>query len=250
MLQAKDIKKQFGENGVLRGVSMTISRGEVVAIIGRSGSGKSTLLRCLNHLETIDSGSIFIDGETMVKTIDGRAQYAPAKALRAICLKMGMVFQDYNLFPHMSVLKNLMLPQQKVLGRSEQKARETAMDLLAKVGLAEKANDYPCNLSGGQCQRVAIARALAMDPQILCFDEPTSALDPQLTHEVLSVIRQLAAEKRTMIVVTHEMNFARDVADRVIYMENGHIVEDGPAQDVLGANRSEAIRAFAGDLAY
>jgi len=250
MLQAKDIKKQFGENGVLRGVSMTVSRGEVVAIIGRSGSGKSTLLRCLNHLETIDSGSITIDGEVMVKTVDSRAQYAPAKSLRSICLKMGMVFQDYNLFPHMSVLKNLMLPQQKVLGRSQQAARETALDLLAKVGLSDKANEYPCNLSGGQCQRVAIARALAMDPQILCFDEPTSALDPQLTHEVLSVIRQLAAEKRTMIVVTHEMNFARDVADRVIYMENGRIVEDGPAQEVLGANRSAAIRAFAGDSSY
>ena len=250
MLQAKDIKKQFGENGVLRGVSLTVSRGEVVAIIGRSGSGKSTLLRCINHLETIDSGEIRIDNQTMVSTVGGHAQYADTKALRAICLKMGMVFQDYNLFPHYSVLANLTLPQQKVLGRSAKEAKAVAMELLSKVGLAEKANEYPCNLSGGQCQRVAIARALAMDPQILCFDEPTSALDPQLTQEVLSVIRQLAAEKRTMIVVTHEMNFARDVADRVIYMENGLIVEDGPAQEVLGANRSEAIRAFAGDSAY
>ena len=250
MLQAKDIKKQFGENGVLRGVSVSVSRGEVVAIIGRSGSGKSTLLRCLNHLETIDSGSIRIDGQTMVKTVDGKAQYANPKQLRSICLKMGMVFQDYHLFPHMTVLKNLTLPQQKVLGRSAQASRETAMDLLAKVGLSDKANEYPCNLSGGQCQRVAIARALAMDPDILCFDEPTSALDPQLTQEVLGVIRQLATEKHTMIVVTHEMNFARDVADRVIYMENGLIVEDGPAQEVLGANRSAAIRAFAGDSAY
>ena len=250
MLQAKDIKKQFGENGVLRGVSLTVSRGEVVAIIGRSGSGKSTLLRCLNHLETIDSGEIAIDGQVMAFTAEGKAQYADPKALRAICLKMGMVFQDYNLFPHYSVLKNLMLPQQKVLRRSAAEAKAKALALLGKVGLAEKADEYPCNLSGGQCQRVAIARALAMDPQILCFDEPTSALDPQLTQEVLSVIRQLAAEKRTMIVVTHEMNFARDVADRVIYMENGLIVEDGPAQDVLGPNRSAAIRAFAGDSAY
>ena len=250
MLNATDIRKQFGENGVLKGVSLRVSRGEVVAIIGRSGSGKSTLLRCLNHLETVDSGSIVIDGETMVSTAGGRAQYAGAKQLRAICLKMGMVFQDYNLFPHYSVLENLTLPQQKVLRRSPKQAKEKALELLEKVGLAEKAGEYPCNLSGGQCQRVAIARALAMDPQILCFDEPTSALDPQLTHEVLSVIRQLAAEKRTMIVVTHEMNFARDVADRVIYMENGLIVEDGPAQQVLGPNRSAAIRAFAGDSSY
>jgi len=161
-----------------------------------------------------------------------------------------MVFQDYNLFPHYSVLRNLVMAQVLVLKRSKADAERKALELLDKVGLSEKANEYPCNLSGGQCQRVAIARALCMDPDILCFDEPTSALDPQLTQEVLSVIRQLAAEKRTMIVVTHEMNFARDVADRVIYMENGLIVEDGPAQEVLGPNRSEAIRAFAGEANY
>ena len=251
MLQAKDIKKQFGENGVLRGVSVTVSRGEVVAIIGRSGSGKSTLLRCMNNLETIDSGEILIGDETLVTTgADGKPQYKRDKALRTLMLRMGMVFQDYNLFPHYSVLKNLTMPQTLVLGRSAEEAKAKAMELLGKVGLSEKANEYPCNLSGGQCQRVAIARALCMDPDILCFDEPTSALDPQLTHEVLSVIRQLADEKRTMIVVTHEMNFARDVADRVIYMENGLIVEDGPAKDVLGTNRSEAIRAFAGEANY
>lgn len=251
MLQVMDVKKSFGETGVLKGVSMKVARGEVVAIIGRSGSGKSTLLRCMNHLETIDSGEIRIGGQPMVTSgADGKAQYIPDKALRALCLKMGMVFQDYNLFPHQTVLKNLTMPQQLVLGRGTKEAQEKAMTLLAKVGLAEKANEYPCNLSGGQCQRVAIARALAMDPDILCFDEPTSALDPLLTQEVLHVIRQLADEKRTMIVVTHEMNFARDVADRVIYMENGYIVEDGPAKDVLGDHRSEAIRAFAGDSAY
>jgi len=251
MLQAIDIKKSFGETEVLKGVSVQVSRGEVVAIIGRSGSGKSTLLRCVNHLETIDSGEIRIAGETMVSTgSDGNAVYKKDKELRSICLKMGMVFQDYNLFPHQTVLRNLMMPQQLVLKRSAQEAEQKARELLEKVGLAEKAGEYPCNLSGGQCQRVAIARALAMDPEILCFDEPTSALDPQLTQEVLHVIRQLAEEKRTMIVVTHEMNFARDVADRVIYMENGYIVEDGPAQEVLGANRSEAIRAFAGEAAY
>ena len=247
MLRASNIQKSFGETKVLRGVSMQVSRGEVVAIIGRSGSGKSTLLRCLNHLETIDSGSILIDNQAMVTTVDGRAQYVKEKALRGLCLKMGLVFQDYNLFPHYSVLKNLVMPQRMVLGCSRQEAELYAMSLLEKVGLAQKATEYPCNLSGGQCQRVAIARALAMDPEILCFDEPTSALDPQLTQEVLSVIRQLAAEKRTMIVVTHEMNFARDVADRVIYMANGEVVEDGPAQVVLGNDRSAAIREFTGN---
>ena len=247
MLKASNIHKSFGETKVLRGVSMQVSRGEVVAIIGSSGSGKSTLLRCLNHLETIDSGSILIDNQAMVTTVDGRAQYVKEKALRGLCLKMGLVFQDYNLFPHYSVLKNLVMPQRMVLGRSRQEAELYAMSLLEKVGLAQKAAEYPCNLSGGQCQRVAIARALAMDPEILCFDEPTSALDPQLTQEVLSVIRQLAAEKRTMIVVTHEMNFARDVADRVIYMANGEVVEDGPAQVVLGNDRSAAIREFTGN---
>ena len=251
MLQAIDIKKKFCGNEVLKGVTVRVDRGEVVAIIGRSGSGKSTLLRCLNHLETIDSGEIRIDGQPMVTTgSDGIARYQKEKDLRGLCLKMGLVFQDYNLFPHYTVLRNLVAPQQFVLRRSRQEAEQKAMLLLEKVGLADKAGAYPCNLSGGQCQRVAIARALAMDPEILCFDEPTSALDPQLTQEVLSVIRQLADEKRTMIVVTHEMNFARDVADRVIYMANGLVVEDGPAKQVLGNDRSEAIRAFAGKSDY
>ena len=251
MLQAKNICKSFGETAVLKGVSMRVSRGEVVAIIGRSGSGKSTLLRCMNNLETVDSGEILIGGQPLVTTgDDGVPVYKKDRELRMLMLKMGMVFQDYNLFPHYSVLKNLTMPQTLVLGRSAKEAEKKAMELLDKVGLSEKANEYPCNLSGGQCQRVAIARALCMDPDILCFDEPTSALDPQLTQEVLSVIRALASEKRTMIVVTHEMNFARDVADRVIYMENGLIVEDGPAQQVLGSERSEAIKAFAGEANY
>lgn len=251
MLQAINVKKSFGETGVLKGVSVQVARGEVVAIIGRSGSGKSTLLRCMNHLETIDSGEIRIGGEPLVHTgADGMPVYKKDSELRALMLKMGMVFQDYNLFPHYSVLKNLTAPQMLVLKRSKAEAEKKARELLAKVGLSDKADEYPCNLSGGQCQRVAIARALCMDPEILCFDEPTSALDPQLTQEVLTVIRQLASEKRTMVVVTHEMNFARDCADRVIYMENGLVVEDGPAKEVLGANRSAAIRAFAGDAEY
>lgn len=251
MLQAINVKKRFGSEEVLKGVSVRVARGEVVAIIGRSGSGKSTLLRCMNHLETIDSGEIRIAGEPMVLSgADGAAQYQDDRTLRALMLKMGMVFQDYNLFPHYSVLKNLTAPQVLVLKRSKAEAEKKARALLEKVGLAGKADEYPCNLSGGQCQRVAIARALCMDPEILCFDEPTSALDPQLTQEVLTVIRQLAEEKRTMVVVTHEMNFARDCADRVIYMENGLVVEDGPAKEVLGANRSAAIRTFAGDSDY
>ena len=248
MLQAIDIRKNYGDSEILKGVTVRVDKGEVVAVIGRSGSGKSTLLRCLNHLETIDSGEIRIDGQAMVTTgADGAARYRTEKDLRRLCLKMGLVFQDYNLFPHYTVLRNIVAPQQLVLHRSRQEAEQKAMLLLEKVGLADKAGAYPCNLSGGQCQRVAIARALAMDPEILCFDEPTSALDPQLTQEVLCVIRQLAAEKRTMIVVTHEMNFARDVADRVIYMENGLVAEDGPAKEVLGSARSAAIRAFAGE---
>ena len=248
MLQAIDIRKNYGDNEILKGVTVRVDKGEVVAVIGRSGSGKSTLLRCLNHLETIDSGEIRIDGQAMVTTgADGAARYRTEKDLRGLCLKTGLVFQDYNLFPHYTVLRNIVAPQQLVLHRSRQEAEQKAMLLLEKVGLADKAGAYPCNLSGGQCQRVAIARALAMDPEILCFDEPTSALDPQLTQEVLCVIRQLAAEKRTMIVVTHEMNFARDVADRVIYMENGLVAEDGPAKEVLGSARSAAIRAFAGE---
>ena len=251
MLQAIDLCKRFGQTQVLRGVSMQVSRGEVVAIIGRSGSGKSTLLRCLTHLEKIDSGSISIGGQSIVSNgPDGRAQYRPDRELRGAMLKMGLVFQDYNLFPHYSVLKNLTAPQRMVLHRSQQEAAQRAMLLLEKVGLADKAGEFPCNLSGGQCQRVAIARALAMEPEILCFDEPTSALDPLLTQEVLSVIRDLAREKRTMLVVTHEMNFARDVADRVIFMDGGRVVEDGPADVVLGNNRTEAIRQFAGEVGY
>jgi len=248
MLQAKRLVKSFGALGVLRDVTAEISRGEVVAIIGKSGSGKSTLLRCLTHLETIDSGEITIDGETMVRTgTDGKAVYAPPATLRRICLKTGLVFQGFNLFPHFSVIRNLTEAQVRVLKRNKKDAIDTAMRLLDRVGLLEKADQFPYQLSGGQQQRVAIARALALSPEILCFDEPTSALDPLLTQEVLAVIRSLAEEKRTMLVVTHEMAFAREVADRVIFMADGVIVEEGAACDVLGADRSEKIRAFIGE---
>jgi len=248
MLKVDQAYKSFGELGVLRGVSMRVGQGEVDAIIGKSGSGKSTLLRCVNHLDTIDSGSILIGDEEMV-TMDahGKAVYAPPKTLRRICLKMGMVFQNFHLFPHFSVLRNITEAQIHVLKRSKKLAKENAYQLLEKVGLLEKADEYPCNLSGGQQQRVAIARALSLNPEILCFDEPTSALDPQLTQEVLAVIRTLASEKRTMIVVTHEMGFAREVADRIIFMEDGAILEEGNPDVLLGPDRSERIRAFIGE---
>jgi polar amino acid transport system ATP-binding protein len=248
VLTATDVRKSFNNLEVLKGVSVEIARGEVVAIIGSSGSGKSTFLRCLNHLETVDGGSISIDGETMVAPgEDGAPRYASKDTLHRICLKMGMVFQNYHLFPHITVLRNVTEAQIYVLRRSREEAERYGRALLDKVGLADKAAQYPYQLSGGQCQRVAIARALALDPEILCFDEPTSALDPQLTQEVLAVIRALADERRTMIVVTHEMNFAREVADRVILMSDGIIAEQGLAKDVLGLDRSELIRKFLGD---
>ena len=245
MLQAIDIKKSFDGESVLRGVTVRVSRGEVVAIIGRSGSGKSTLLRCLNHLETIDSGSILIGGQAMVTTdAQGRAQYRRERDLRGICLKMGLVFQDYNLFPHYSVLKNLVMPQRLVLHRSMREAEQKAMLLLEKVGLSEKAGEYPCNLSGGQCQRVAIARALCMKPDIMLFDEPTSALDPEMVGEVLEVMKELAREGMTMIIVTHEMGFAREVADRVLFMDGGYIVEEGTPAEVFGSPKNARTRDF------
>ena len=239
MLKVIGLEKKFDSLGVLKGISLEVRKGEVVAIIGRSGSGKSTLMRCVNNLEKADGGTILVDGQALVK--DG--VYAPVKDQRSICLKMGYVFQNFNLFPHMSVLKNLTEAQRCVLKRPKEEAEKYARELLKKVGLEDKEAAYPCQLSGGQQQRVAIARALAMDPELLCFDEPTSALDPLLTQEVLGVIRSLAKEKRTMVVVTHEMNFAKEVADRVVFMENGVIVADGTPQEVFD---SEKVKAFIG----
>ena len=218
MLIARDIYKSFDNLKVLDGISLEINRGEVVAIIGPSGSGKSTFLRCLTRLEQIDSGYIAIDDDVMVSNQDGHAVYAPNAQLHKIGHKMGMVFQSFNLFPHFTVLRNLTEAPIHVLGKDRKAAETRAMELLSKVGLADKRDAYPYQLSGGQQQRVAIARALAMEPEILCFDEPTSALDPELTLEVLEVIRNLASEHMTMIVVTHEMSFARDVASRVVFM--------------------------------
>ena len=233
MLEAKEICKGFDGLGVLRGISLSIAQGEVMALIGPSGSGKSTLLRCLNQLETIDSGEITLDGETMCSMKDGVLTYAPEKKLRELTLRMGMVFQSFNLFPHRTVLQNLIDAPIRVKKMPREQATEQAHYFLKKVGLESKAGQYPYQLSGGQSQRVAIARALCMHPEILCLDEPTSALDPELTQEVLAVMRDLAQEKMTMMVVTHEMSFARDVADRVVFMEGGHIVEEGTPQQVF-----------------
>ncbi len=241
MLKAEGVRKRFGSSGVLLGVSLEVKKGEVVAVIGPSGSGKSTLLRCLNHLEKIDEGRIEVEGELMADM--ARGGYAPAAKLRQICLKMGYVFQNFNLFPHLSVLRNLTEAPLRVLKMGRAEARERAMALLDKVGLSDKAEEYPFTLSGGQQQRVAIARALAMEPRILCFDEPTSALDPQLTQEVLRVIRDLALEDRTMIVVTHEMAFAREVADRVIFMNEGLIRLEGAPGEVF---TDPAVQEFLG----
>ncbi len=240
MISVSNLSKSFGSLNVLRGISFDVHRREVVSIIGPSGSGKSTLLRCITNLETVSGGTVKVCGESMVEN----GVYAHARTLRSICLKLGLVFQNFNLFPHFSVLRNLTEAQVHVLRRSPAEAETRGRELLARMGLSEKANAYPFELSGGQQQRVSIARALALDPQVLFFDEPTSALDPELTGEILKVIRSLAQEHMTLVIVTHEMAFARDVSDRVIFMDDGLIVEDGPAADVIGKPRNERTKAF------
>ncbi|HCC37377.1 MAG TPA: glutamine ABC transporter ATP-binding protein [Treponema sp.] len=244
IINVQNVSKSFGALKVLKNLSFTVNQGEVVAVIGPSGSGKSTLLRCVTHLELVDSGSISITGKNMVK--DGR--YAPPDTLREICLKMGLVFQNFNLFPHFSVERNITEAQIHVLGRKKEAARKRAQILLEKMGLAGKARSYPFELSGGQQQRVSIARALALDPKALFFDEPTSALDPELTGEILKVIRDLAAEKMTMVIVTHEIPFAREVADRVLFMDDGNFIETGPAADLIDNPQTERTKAFLAKL--
>ncbi len=245
MLTAENIYKKYGNLEVLRGVSLTVNKGDVVALIGQSGSGKSTFLRCLNQLERVDSGTIRMDDLTLCEMENGKLHYAKESVQRAITLKMGMVFQSFNLFPHMSVLQNLIDAPMHVLKMKKDEAVAQARKMLSKVGLADRENQYPYQLSGGQAQRVAIARALCMNPEILCFDEPTSALDPLLTKEVLAVMKELAAERMTMVVVTHEMDFARDVADRVVFMENGVVVEDNPPE-ILFSSQNPRTRRFLG----
>ena len=245
MLQMHDIHKSFGDLKVLKGIDIEVNRGEVLAIIGPSGSGKSTLLRCINKLETIDSGSIAIKGDFLVQTnADGKAIYADNKKTREILASTGMVFQQFNLFPHMTVLENLVEAPIQVKGLKYQEIEPYARKLLQKVGLADRADYYPAQLSGGQQQRVAIARALCMKPDIMLFDEPTSALDPELTGEVLKTMRELAAERMTMVVVTHEMAFAREAASKVVFMADGYIVEQGKPQEFFDSPKEERTKLF------
>ncbi|MBB6351744.1 amino acid ABC transporter ATP-binding protein [Nonomuraea muscovyensis] len=234
-IEIKDLHKHFGKNEVLRGITCTVEAGQVVCVIGPSGSGKSTLLRCVNLLEQPTLGKILVEG---VEVTD------PDVDIDAVRRRIGMVFQQFNLFPHMTALQNVMVAQRRVLRRGRKEAEKVARDNLERVGVGEKADAYPAQLSGGQQQRVAIARALAMNPDLMLFDEPTSALDPELVGDVLAVMRKLAEEGMTMLVVTHEMGFAREVADRVVFMDGGVVVEDGPPAQVIGDPQHERTRGF------
>ena len=245
ILSVSQLNKAFGEVQVLRGISFEVNKGEVLSVIGPSGSGKSTLLRCCTLLERADAGRIAYDDLVMADTgADGKAEYSPSPVLQQIRRRFGLVFQNFNLFPHFSVLRNLTEAPVRVLKVPKKEAEDRARALLEKVGLSGRENAYPCELSGGQQQRVAIARALAMQPELLFFDEPTSALDPELTDEILKVIRSLAEEHMTMVIVTHEMAFARDVSDRLIFMDGGVIVEQGDPRQVIDHPQNERTRAF------
>ncbi|WP_329778924.1 amino acid ABC transporter ATP-binding protein [Allisonella histaminiformans] len=244
-IEMKDIVKTYGPSVVLHGVSLSMEKGQVISIIGPSGAGKSTFLRCLNHLEIIQKGSICINGQYLARMdAEGNSVYAPEKEMRKICLNMGMVFQSFNLFPHMTVLENIMAAPVYVKGMTREEILPVAQRLLEKVGLWNKRDFYPGNLSGGQKQRVAIARALAMNPEIMLFDEPTSALDPELTGEVLKTIKQLADEDMTMIIVTHEMAFARSVSDKVLFMVDGRIEEEGTSEQIFDHPKNERTKTF------
>ena len=245
LLEIMNLKKSFGDLEVIKGISLNVEEGKVVRIIGPSGSGKSTLLRCATLLETIDSGELIYLGEHAVTTDkDGKAIYASKVQLKKIQSYFGLVFQNFNLFPHFSVIKNVTDALITVQKKPKEEAIAIGRELLKKIGLSDKENAYPYQLSGGQQQRVSIARALALNPKILFFDEPTSALDPELTGEILNVIKELAAEKMTMVIVTHEMSFARDVSDHVIFMDNGVIVEEGPPSQVINSPQNERTKAF------
>lgn len=243
-IKATNIWKKFNNLEVLKGIDLEVNEGEVVAVIGPSGGGKSTLLRCLNKLETIDKGSITIDGEELCRETSGGTEYVKNNDVRRIACKMGMVFQQFNLFPHMTVLENLIEAPVNVQKRDKAEVIKEAEVLLAKVGLSEKRDVYPRKLSGGQQQRVAIARALAMKPAIMLFDEPTSSLDPELTGEVLRTMRELADEKMTMLVVTHEMGFAREVATKVVFMADGHVQEQGSPEEIFVNPKNERLKSF------
>jgi polar amino acid transport system ATP-binding protein len=247
MLEIAGLRKRFGVVEVLRDLALAVSPGEVVVVIGPSGSGKTTLLRCINLLEEYEAGTITVDGEPIGYRIDGRTGRRvrlPEREIAAARARIGMVFQSYNLFPHMNVLQNIVAAPVRVKGIDRRQAEARARELLTTVGLLDKAAEHPIRLSGGQQQRVAIARALAMDPKIMLFDEVTSALDPELVGEVLAAVQQLASAGMTMVVVTHEMSFARDIADRILFMDDGVIVEEGKPDQLLFAPQTERVRAF------
>ena len=245
LVAIRSVSKNFGEFQALKGVSLDVWPGEVLCLIGASGSGKTTLLRCINQLASVDSGGIWLDGELLgVREAGGKLHRLTAKEIARQRLKTGMVFQRFNLFPHKTALENITEGPVQVQGRKREDVRAEAMELLRRVGLAVKADSYPAQLSGGQQQRVAIARALALKPMLMLFDEPTSALDPELVGEVLAVMKELARSGMTMMVVTHELGFAREVADTVVYMDQGVIVESGPAAEVLGKPREVRTQSF------
>ena len=235
MIEVKDLKKSFGKLDVLRGISEKIEEQEVVCVIGPSGSGKSTFLRCLNLLEEPTGGEVYLDGERI---------NAPGVDIDKIRERLGMVFQNFNLFPHMTVLDNVTLAPIKVKGKNKAEAEESALKILETVGLSDKAASFPASLSGGQKQRVAIARALAMEPEVMLFDEPTSALDPEMVGEVLNVMKKLAEEGMTMVIVTHEMGFAREVADRVLFIDQGVVMEQGTPEELFGLPKNERTKSF------
>ncbi len=244
MIKAENIRKSFGNTEVLKDISFRVTKGDVLSVIGPSGSGKSTLLRIITQLETADGGSLAIAGESLFEDRNGVAVYRKEKERKRIALRTGLVFQNFNLFPHFSVLRNVTEAERAVLKMDKAEAEEKAMGLLKRMGLEDKAAAYPSELSGGQKQRVSIARALALDPEVLFFDEPTSALDPELTREILKVIRDLAEEKMTMVVVTHEMNFAKGISNWAIFMDKGVIVEEGRPEQVFDSPEKERTRKF------
>ena len=244
MISAQHIVKAFGDNEVLKDISFSLEKGKVLSIIGPSGSGKSTLLRIITQLEKADGGNLFIEGEPLFQNQGGKAVYVSPRQQHSLMLKTGLVFQSFNLFPHFTVMRNITEAQRAVLSRSKEEAEERAWAVLKEMNLEDKADSFPSALSGGQKQRVSIARALVMDPKILFFDEPTSALDPELTRQVLSVIKSLSERDRTMVVVTHEMNFARSISDWAIFMENGYIVEEGEPETLFVSPKEGRTRAF------
>ena len=245
VIEVKNLKKIYGKNEIIKDISFTVKKGETLVILGPSGSGKSTILRCINNLEKIDGGNIIINNNKMIKeNKNGKLVYNDKKVLNEINLDTGMVFQEFNLFPHFTVKENISKPLKYVLKKDKNEIENIVNDVLKKMDLNEKANSYPCELSGGQKQRVGIARCLALNPKLICMDEPTSSLDPELVGEVLNVIKKLAEEKKTMIIVTHEIKFAREVADRVIFMADGKIIEEGTSLEVIKKPKQPRTKQF------